>query len=156
MSSADGSSTSDPRRPGGSSSITTHLDGSSMIIVTEKLNGVNYREWSQAIKLAVDGRGKMGFLTGAHVALDDSESPTFHQWYTENLMVSSWLINAMAPEIKRSFMFLLTAREIWEAVRDSYSDGEDLARLFELKTTIWQLKQGDREVTSYWLELTAL
>ncbi|KAI4345962.1 hypothetical protein L6164_013045 [Bauhinia variegata] len=98
----------------------------------------------------------MGFLTGAHVAPDDTESPTFHQLYTENLMVSSWLINAMAPEIKRSFMFLPTACEIWEAVRDSYSDGEDLARLFELKSTIWQLKQGDREVTSYWLELTAL
>ncbi|KAI4357068.1 hypothetical protein L6164_001041 [Bauhinia variegata] len=111
---------------------------------------------AQAIKLTVGGRGKMGFLTSANVAPDDTESPTFHQWHTENLMVSSWLINAMAPEIKHSFMFIPTAHEIWEVVTDSYSDGEDLGILFELKTTIWQLKQGDREVTNYWLELTAL
>ncbi|KAI4357161.1 hypothetical protein L6164_001128 [Bauhinia variegata] len=62
----------------------------------------------------------------------------------------------MAPEIKRSFMFLPSAREIWEAVRDSYCDGEDMARLFKIKTKIWEMKQGDRDVTAYWLEISAL
>ncbi|KAI4351150.1 hypothetical protein L6164_005533 [Bauhinia variegata] len=36
-----------------------------MLIVTDKLNGANYREWAQAVKLAIGGRGKMRFLIRA-------------------------------------------------------------------------------------------
>ncbi|KAI4316254.1 hypothetical protein L6164_024251 [Bauhinia variegata] len=140
MSTNEGSSTSDPRRAG-SFPGTTNFEGSSMLIVTDKLNGINYREWAQAVKLAIGGRGKMGFLTGTVQMPIETDVQAFQQWHTEKSLVSSWLINAMTPEIKRSFMFLPTAHEIWEAVRDSYSDGEDLARLFEIKTTIWELKQ---------------
>jgi hypothetical protein len=31
---------------------------------SQKLNGHNYLEWAQSIKLAIDGRGKIGHLTG--------------------------------------------------------------------------------------------
>ncbi|KAI4351191.1 hypothetical protein L6164_005570 [Bauhinia variegata] len=127
-----------------------------MLIVTDKLSGANYREWAQAVKLAIGGRGKMEFLTGAATIPTETDTQAAHQWHTENLMVSSQLINAMVPEIKRSFMFLPTAHDIWEVVRDSYYDGEDMSRLFEIQTKIWELKQGDREVTAYWLEISAL
>ncbi|RVW90170.1 hypothetical protein CK203_041959 [Vitis vinifera] len=33
-------------------------------LTIEKLNGKNYREWAQSIKLVIDGKGKLGFLTG--------------------------------------------------------------------------------------------
>lgn len=62
----------------------------------------------------------------------------------------------MIPEIKRSFMFLPTATDIWVTARDSYSDEEDLARLYELKTKAWSLKQGERTETEYWLEMSAI
>ncbi|KAI4346246.1 hypothetical protein L6164_013314 [Bauhinia variegata] len=127
-----------------------------MLIVTEKLNGVNYREWAQAIKLAIGGRGKMGFIARTANISDGADPQATQQWHTENLLVSSWLINAMAPEIKQSFMFLPSAHEIWEAVHDSYCDGKDMAKLFEIKTKIWEMKQGDRDMTAYWLEISAL
>ncbi|KAI4347736.1 hypothetical protein L6164_008519 [Bauhinia variegata] len=63
MSNHEGSSTSDPRKAG-SFPGTTNFEGSSVLIVTDKLNGINYREWAQAVKLAIGGRGKIGFLTG--------------------------------------------------------------------------------------------
>ena len=34
------------------------FDNSSLHLTIEKLNGKNYREWAQAIKLAIDGKGK--------------------------------------------------------------------------------------------------
>ena len=40
------------------------FDNSPLHLTIEKLNGKNYREWTQAIKLVIDRKGKLGFLTG--------------------------------------------------------------------------------------------
>ena len=32
-------------------------------LVVAKLQGKNYRDWAQSIKLMVDGKGKLGYLT---------------------------------------------------------------------------------------------
>lgn len=37
---------------------------SSFQLTMEKLNGRNYREWAQLIKLVVDGKGKIGYFIG--------------------------------------------------------------------------------------------
>lgn len=45
------------------------IDNSSFELMVEKLDGMNYREWAQFIKL-VDGKGKIGYLIG------DTKQPT--------------------------------------------------------------------------------
>ena len=40
------------------------FDNSLLHLTIEKLNGKNYREWAQTIKLRIDGKGKLGFLIG--------------------------------------------------------------------------------------------
>ena len=42
---------------------TDAFDNSPLHLTVEKLNGKNYREWAQAIKPVIDGKGKLGFLT---------------------------------------------------------------------------------------------
>ena len=71
-------------------------------------------------------------------------------------MVSSWLINAMTPQLKKSFMYLPSAYEIWVAVHDSYVDSKDLSHIFDIQRRIWKSFQGSRGVTEYWLELNGL
>ncbi|XP_028800597.1 uncharacterized protein LOC114755871 [Neltuma alba] len=138
------------------SASTINVDGSSIALVSEKLIGSNYREWAQAMRLAIGGRGKLGLITGESTTPSDLKSSEMQRWLTDNSLVCSWLINAMSPSLKRSFMYLPTAKDMWDAVRESYSDGEDLARLYDLKTRIWNIKQGTRTVTEYWLELIGL
>ncbi|XP_028805360.1 uncharacterized protein LOC114760266 [Neltuma alba] len=132
------------------------LEGNAVLIVPEKLTGENYREWAQSVRLAVEGRGKLGYLTGEVVCPSSTNSQAVHLWKTENSMVSSWLINAMIPAIKRSFMFLPTACEIWDAVREAYSDGENVSQVFEIKTKLWQTKQGTGTLNDYYLTMSAL
>ena len=64
-------------------------------------------------------------------------------------MVMSWLWNSMLPEISDTCMFLTTAKEIWEAVRQTYSKVRDAAQIYEIKTKISATKQGDNSVTEY-------
>lgn len=91
-----------PRLSGSPGSIST-FDGSPTTIVSEKLTLTNYRDWAQTVQFAVGGRGKLGHLTGDTPAPFDPT--TMNQWKTNDLLVCSWLVNAISPQLKRSFMF---------------------------------------------------
>jgi hypothetical protein len=66
------------------------------------------------------------------------------------------LINSMEPTIEKPYLFLPTAKDVWEAVRDLYLDLENSSQIFELKTRLWKSKQNDRDVTTYYNELVTL
>lgn len=130
------------------------VDNSSFQLTVEKLNGRNYREWAQSIKLVVEGKGRIGYLTG------DMKKPVdpvlLQKWKSENSMVMSWLVNSMAPSISKIYLFMATAKDIWDSVREMYSDTEDSSQIFEIKTKLWKAKQGERSVTEYYMEMSSL
>ncbi|KAK2991614.1 hypothetical protein RJ640_014010 [Escallonia rubra] len=92
------------------------------------------------------GKGKLSHLLGTGPKKGD---PRFDVWDEEDSMVMSWLWNSMLPEISDTFMFLPSAKEIWEAAQHTYSKVRDAARVFEIKSKISDIKQGDRSVTEY-------
>ena len=66
----------------------------------------------------------------------------------------------MQPDVSRNYMFLSTAREIWEVAKQTYSKVQDVSVIYEVKTKISSTKQGGMTVTEYynsmnglWLEL---
>ncbi|KZV41970.1 hypothetical protein F511_19016 [Dorcoceras hygrometricum] len=71
-------------------------------------------------------------------------------------MVMAGLINSMEPSIGRTYLFLPTAKDIWDAVRETYSDLENSSQIFELKTRLWNSKQGEKNVIEYYNEMRAL
>ncbi|KAK4269662.1 hypothetical protein QN277_022790 [Acacia crassicarpa] len=95
MSTISDASSSVPRS--GSNDISTAL------LVSEKLTGDNYREWSQSMIFALDGRDKLDYITGEAEKPSTSDTKEFRKWKSENALVSSWLINAMSSSIKKSF-----------------------------------------------------
>ena len=64
----------------------------------------------------------------------EQSDPNFQIWDEEDSMIMSWLWNLMLPEISSTFMFLSTAKEIWEAVRQTYSKIRDVAQIIQIKT----------------------
>ncbi|RVX09169.1 hypothetical protein CK203_013737 [Vitis vinifera] len=62
----------------------------------------------------------------------------------------------MKPSIGKTYMFLPTTKDVWDAIRETYSDAENASQIFEIKTRLWQMKQGDREVTEYYTEMLGL
>ncbi|KZV50861.1 hypothetical protein F511_25459 [Dorcoceras hygrometricum] len=71
-------------------------------------------------------------------------------------MVTAWLINSMEPSIGRTFLFLPTTQEVWDAVRETYSDLENSSQIFDLKTRLWQSRQGQKTVFEYYNEMKGL
>ena len=46
-------------------------------------------------------------------------------------------------------MYYKTAKEIWDAARETYSDNENTSKLFEVKGILNDLRQGELTVTQY-------
>jgi osmotically-inducible protein OsmY len=130
------------------------VDNSSFQLSVEKLNGRNYREWAQSIKLVVEGKGRIGYLTGD--AKQPADPALLQKWKAENSLVMSWLVNSMVPSISKIYLFMATAKDIWDSAREMYSDTEDSSQIFEIKTKLWKAKQGERSVTEYYMEMSSL
>lgn len=62
----------------------------------------------------------------------------------------------MEPNIGQTYLFYQTAAELWEAVKETYSDLENSSQLFELRNMARNLKQGDMDVTHYFNSLKNL
>ncbi|KAH9648615.1 reverse transcriptase Ty1/copia-type domain-containing protein [Citrus sinensis] len=71
----------------------------------------------------------------------DVLDPGYPQWDAENSMVQAWLINSMDVDIGRSYLFLQSAKELWEAVIETYSDLGNAAQLFEFKSQLRHQKR---------------
>ncbi|KZV43823.1 hypothetical protein F511_24410 [Dorcoceras hygrometricum] len=116
-------------------------DMSSLQITTHLLNGCNYLQWAQSIKIVVCARGKLGYLTG--------DLPP-------NSIVLAWLVNSMETNISRRYLWFQTAKEVWDVVRRMYSDLGNTSQVFELRSKLKEIKQGSHTVTHYFSELQEL
>ncbi|KAL5856725.1 hypothetical protein ACOSQ3_004183 [Xanthoceras sorbifolium] len=116
-----GQTQSDQRSTSVSITTFSNSDASSLHITAHKLDGKNYLQWSQSVKIVVCGLGKLGYITG-DLPAPPSTDPTYNKWLTENSIVLAWLINSMEPKISRRYLFFKTAKEVWNAARRMYSD----------------------------------
>ena len=55
----------------------------------------------------------------------------------------------MVPEINDTMMFLTIAKDIWEAIKVTYSKVHDAAQIYEIRTKMATTKQGIRSIKEY-------
>ena len=155
----EASTTSSPNAsllsPSPSHLTTTSIDNHPLQITQHKLNGSNFREWSQLIILVIKGKGKSGYLTGS-IPAPPATTANYGLWEAENSTIMAWLINSMEPKIGRTYLFYKTAKEVWESVQEMYSDLEDFSQCFEVRSAIRNTKQGMNSVTEYFNVLVGL
>jgi hypothetical protein len=74
-------------------------------------------------------------LTG-EISKPTAGDPNLKKWQSKNSLVIAWLINSIEPTIGKPHLFLPTAKDVWEAVCNPYSDLENSSQIFELKTQL--------------------
>ncbi|XP_057965332.1 uncharacterized protein LOC131155901 [Malania oleifera] len=88
------------------------LDSSSLLLSMERLNGKNFCEWAQSIKLVIDGKGKLGYPTSEKKKPASTDATTLQKWKSKNSMVTAWLVNSMKPSIGKTYLFLSSAKDV--------------------------------------------
>ncbi|GMI75146.1 hypothetical protein HRI_001183900 [Hibiscus trionum] len=128
---------------------------SSLIITNHRLDGKYFLQWSQSVLMVLRGRGKIGYINGEipRPASTDSSNAT---WELNNSMVMAWLINSMEGHISRTYLFFKTAKEMWDAIKENYSDLGNASQVFEIKLKLKDIRQGTLEVTQYYNNLKIL
>nr|KYP63994.1 hypothetical protein KK1_018581 [Cajanus cajan] len=71
-------------------------------------------------------------------------------------MIMAWRWNSMIPKITDTCMFLNSAKEIWNAMEQTYSKAKDVAQIYDVKVKTMAAKQGNKTVTEYANQLKSL
>ena len=129
-------------------------DHPGLTLVAIRLDGTNYDDWDAAMRIALDSKGKLGFVDGS-LSRPNESNPTFAIWSRCNSMIKSWILNSVSPQIYRSILRLNDASDIW---RDLYSrfHMSNLPRTFNLTQEIQDLRQGSRSLMEYYTTLKTL
>lgn len=127
---------------------TSSHDGLTHLITGHKLNGQNYNQWVRSVTIFLQGKGREGYITGDSKCPEKGDT-NLQKWQLENSQVMTWLLNTMTNEIGENFMFYDTAKDIWDAVKETYSDVDNTSAVFEIKSILHDLRQGESSVTEY-------
>ncbi|XP_009795331.1 uncharacterized protein [Nicotiana sylvestris] len=117
----------------------TDTPGSSLISL--QLTGSdNYALWSRSMRIGLLGKSKLGFVDGRYPI--SKFKPEFHeQWEKVNVVVLSWIMNAMRSGMGRS---------------EGKVDKVNVSRILYLHREIHTLTQGTMNVADYFSKLRDL
>ncbi|XP_019430200.1 PREDICTED: uncharacterized protein LOC109337640 [Lupinus angustifolius] len=124
------------------------------VLVTPLLNGNNYHSWARAMKLTLDTKNKLKFITGT-LKQPPPDDPLHDSWKRCNNMVLSWLQRSVEESIVKSIIWIDSAAEVWKDLQDRFSQG-DMFRISELLHDFYYLNQGNLTIFEYFGELKSL
>ncbi|GAV60945.1 UBN2_3 domain-containing protein [Cephalotus follicularis] len=123
-------------------------ENSLLPITDHKFNGSNYNQWSHSVMIFICRNGKEDYIIGTTIPPDESGA-RYRTWKAENHMVMSWLLNSMTNEMGENFMYYQTAKEIWDATRETYSNKDNMSVVFEIKGVLHDQRRGEMTVIDY-------
>nr|GMD28096.1 uncharacterized protein LOC109156569 [Ipomoea batatas] len=127
----------------------------SLQLVTAPLEGrVNYHAWARAMEMALRSKNKIAFVNGTMVIPSETD-PKYFYWDQCNTMVLSWILRAVSPTIGRGVLWINTAEGVWKDMKKRFSQ-QDVFRIAEIKSEIYQTKQGTSSVNEYFTQLKLL
>ena len=98
--------------------------------------------------------GETWFFNGKEKTPEESD-PLFRKWRSENSLITTWLLNSMEESIRKPYLFMY-AKEMEDVVCETYSNLENYLQTFELKTQLWNSKQGETDINTYYNNMLTL
>ncbi|XP_062094092.1 uncharacterized protein LOC133800146 [Humulus lupulus] len=129
-------------------------DHPGLILASPPLKDTNFQQWARDFKLSVGVKNKIGFLTRT-IPQPSSDHHLFDPLSRCNQMVMSWIIHPVSPEIKSSIIYLDSAAVMWTELNTRFNQGNE-PRIFDLRTPLILLHQGDDFVSAYFTKLKAI
>jgi hypothetical protein len=140
----------DPTRP-----FYLHpADNPSSVAITPILEGArNYQIWSRNMACGLIYKDKLGFVIN-----NIPEPPTsdlfHHTWMRCNTMIISWITRYVSTSIAQSIAYFGKSCDVWRDMKERFSKGDSF-RFSDLLATIHTIRQGDRDLATYFTDLMA-
>ncbi|XP_075099178.1 uncharacterized protein LOC142176037 [Nicotiana tabacum] len=134
-------------------------DNSGAILISLQLRGPeNYSVWSRAMRIAILGRNKLGFIDGT--CRRGKFGPNLVDlWNRCNAIVLSWIMNCVSPELSPELLseivYSSNTSAVWNDLKERF-DKADLSRIFQIHKNIATINQGTSSISSYFSKLRHL
>ncbi|KAL2943900.1 Gag polyprotein [Bienertia sinuspersici] len=119
------------------------------------LHGDNYDVWAKAIITGLEGKNKLGFVTGDIPQPSDPNSSEFIAWWSNTSTICGWIFNSVDDKIQPSIASHKVVRDMWLDLKERYglSNGP---RRHQLKTLYHTLRQQGMNIVSYYNQFKSL
>ncbi|XP_014506660.1 uncharacterized protein LOC106766445 [Vigna radiata var. radiata] len=125
-----------------------------LTLITQTLNENNYSSWSRAMKRALLSKNKIKFIDGS-IKKPQKTDATYDTWERCNVMILSWITKTLSPHIAESVIYVEEAKELWDELKERFSKG-DYFKISDLLQDIHSIKQGERGVSQFFIDLKIL
>ena len=129
------------------------MAGKILLIIYHGFNGHNLILWERTIQAALKPRKLIHHLQENCPTEDDLN---YQKWVMEEEFIFAWLLDSISPEYMASFISDDTAKGLWEAIRRSHPKKGNKAKIVDLISRSYNLKQGDKDILTYSNELRAI
>ncbi|KAL0313240.1 UNVERIFIED_CONTAM: hypothetical protein Sradi_5723300 [Sesamum radiatum] len=130
------------------------VDHPRMVMIFAPLNGRNWLSWSRSIRIALEGREKLGFIDGSCAKPADG-SAELRQWRNTDSMVWTWILNTISKDIVNAYLYVPSAHALWSDLEARYGEC-DGPLLYKIQHQIDAMSQGNLDVTAYYTNLKQL
>ncbi|GAU44272.1 hypothetical protein TSUD_133180 [Trifolium subterraneum] len=104
--------------------------------------------------MTLKSKNKLRFVNGTLPRPDDEDHDSL-AWDMCNTMIMSWISNAFDTDISQSVLWMDTASQIWQDLKEIFYQG-DVFRISDIQEEIYNLKQGDSSVSAYYTKMKKL
>ncbi|XP_071688869.1 uncharacterized protein [Rutidosis leptorrhynchoides] len=119
------------------------------------LNSSNFALWSRMMRVAIGGKSKVLLKHLTSNPLDNSHEE-FEQWEQEDLIVFSWLIQNIEPNLASNLTSFSTAKLLWDALATTYSSGTDKLQTYDLYVKATEMKQNNLNLEELWIRMQGI
>lgn len=114
----------------------------------------NYMLWSRVALNMLMVKNKLGFIDITFMG--PSLVPKQHaKWDRCNVVVRSWIMASVTPDIVSRVFYISTTAQIWEDLSERF-DKVDGARVFHVHRDICTIQQGSLNIFAYFTKLRKL
>ncbi|KAL0367919.1 UNVERIFIED_CONTAM: Retrovirus-related Pol polyprotein from transposon RE1 [Sesamum calycinum] len=126
-------------------------ENSSLVLISAPFNGTNWLTWSWSVRIALEGKDKLGFIDGSYVKPTEG-SADLKQWKINDSLVRTWILSTMTKDIVNAFLYVSSARTLWVELEARYGEC-DGPLSYKIQREISSISQGNLSVTAYYTNL---
>ncbi|GKB37128.1 ribonuclease H-like domain-containing protein [Tanacetum coccineum] len=95
-------------------------DNTGLAIINVKLVGAeNYKMWATAMKIALKGKNKIGFIDGTCVKQESSDVLS-QQWERCNAIVLGWILGSLSQDLYVGQVYFEIDSEVWAELKETF------------------------------------
>ncbi|KAL0318649.1 UNVERIFIED_CONTAM: hypothetical protein Sangu_2021100 [Sesamum angustifolium] len=96
-------------------------ENSGLVMISAPFNGTNWLTWSRSVRIALEGKDKLGFIDGSYVKPHEG-SADMKQWRITDSLVRTWILSTMTKDIVNAFLYVSSARTLWIELEARYGE----------------------------------